>query len=84
MRSAERKLDRLDNLMGRAAAEAHELASRLEQQRLSDHSLAGIARVLRDSAQRHQHVLSVMRAIGGTTTLADAKRLVRDYLRSVA
>lgn len=84
MRSAERKLDRLDNLMGRAAAEAHELAARLEQQRQSAHSLAGIARVLRDSAERHRDVVRVLAAIAGTTRLGDAHRLARDYLRSVA
>ncbi len=46
--------------------------------------IAGIARVLHDSAERHRQVLAVLRAITGTTTLPDAKRLARSYLRSVA
>lgn len=61
------------------------IAAAIAAQRAADHheSMAMLARVLRDSSERHQEVVRLLAAIEGTTRLADAHRLARDYLRSV-
>ncbi len=77
MQSADQQLDRLDRRMARAAIEAQRLLDQHEAR-------AGVARVLRDSAERHRDVVAVLRAIAGTTRLSDAHRLARRYLESIA
>lgn len=80
-----RQHERLDRLMARAGAEAGAAASMLARLERESQARLGIAlRLLEDSSEEFRRAVAVLKAIDGVQHLADARRLARRYLDSIA